>query len=102
MWALGILLYQLATNNYPFDASSNKSLEKTIKENKPKDVPQAVPNILRNLIDMLLQKDPQYRPDAASILKFPEIRDYVHKLVNKLKTIDSQMAEKILTQLEQI
>ncbi len=61
-----------------------------------------MPIIIRYLIEILLIKDPECRPDAASILKLPEIRDYVHKLVNKLNTIDFQMAKKISTQLEEI
>jgi serine/threonine protein kinase len=68
MWALGILLYQLTTKTHPFDTSNNLKLRQDIKDNKPKNLPKGVSITIRYLIDVLLQKDPKSRSDAATIL----------------------------------
>jgi serine/threonine protein kinase len=63
MWALGIILYELATRQHPI------SKETDITDGNPIKIPSTVPPLIRALIAKLLEKNPAKRPSAAEVLK---------------------------------
>jgi serine/threonine protein kinase len=62
MWALGIILFELATKKHPI------SKENDITDGKPIEIPSTVPPLIRALIAKLLEKNPESRPSAAELL----------------------------------
>jgi serine/threonine protein kinase len=89
MWALGIILYELATKKHPI------SKESDITDENPLQIPSTVPPLLRNLIALLLDKNPATRPSAVELLNQPELKEPLMNLFNKIQAIDSEMASKI-------
>ena len=90
MWALGIILHELATKTLPFNNESE------ILSPQKVDVPSTVPPLIRSLICILLDKNPETRPDAEQLLNQPELLEAVKDLGNKIKEVDPEMAQKIM------
>jgi serine/threonine protein kinase len=76
MWALGIILCELATKKHPI------SLETQITDANPLEIPSTIPPLLRTLIANLLDKNPATRPSAIEVLKLPDVNGAVMNLVN--------------------
>jgi serine/threonine protein kinase len=76
MWALGIILYELATKKHPI------SKETDITDGNPIEIPPSVHPLIRDLIEKLLDKNPETRPSAAELLNKPEMKEAVMNLVN--------------------
>jgi len=73
-YALGIVLYELATGEIPFEDMYPGEVMKMHLEKQlvpPKDINDRVPDWLNELIEKLLEKDPANRPaDAMEIASF--------------------------------
>ena len=41
---------------------------------------------------MLLEKDPENRPDASTLMQTNEVQKLINVLINKIKKEDSEMA----------
>lgn len=68
LYALGILLYELLTGNVPFDGATVLGVLHSHLYEKPIPVRSKRPEIpepLESLVNRLLEKDPQHRPDSA-------------------------------------
>jgi len=65
-WALGILLYEMATGTFPFDGRTGFELSSAILREDPKEPPGSVPADLRGVIFRCLQKSPADRYQRAS------------------------------------
>ncbi len=50
IWALGILLYQLAENKLPFDRKTDLEMLNAIKDSEPPQLSDTVPDLIRYLI----------------------------------------------------
>ncbi len=49
---------------------------------------------------MLLQKETENRPDTKALLSIKIVEEAVHKLPNKIKSIDSEIKDKIINQID--
>jgi tetratricopeptide (TPR) repeat protein len=70
IFALGIILYELATGHHPFEADSPLAVLHAIVAQTPVPVAQLNPEIsapLADLIHRMLQKDARLRPSAAEV-----------------------------------
>lgn len=69
MWSFGVILYQLCTYKYPFEANSQSILMSKITKGSYKALPDAYSADLRGIIDMCLCKDQHLRCSATELLK---------------------------------
>ena len=71
MWALGIILYQLVGSyNLPFPCKNEFDLTIAIRDNDPDlaSLPPTVSPFIKNTIKALLEKNPEARPDAQTLI----------------------------------
>lgn len=72
IYSLGMVFYELATGSPPYrpDDSLSKVLETilSVSPQEPKSLNPEIPPRLNRLIMEMLNKNPQYRPDASSVL----------------------------------
>ena len=95
IWALGVILYELATLKLPFIATNQlalvnkiiKDIPNSIKNNKNND------NDLSSIINLMLIKDPNSRPNIKSIL----MNDIIYK-----KAKESEMIKLLNSELDRI
>src|SRR5688572_8269757 len=66
IWALGVLLYEIATGTRPFAGQSRFELSSSILNDPPRPLPAAVPVTLRAVIDRCLEKQPARRYQSAN------------------------------------
>jgi NIMA (never in mitosis gene a)-related kinase len=68
MWAMGVILYELCTREYPYDAPSVDELKNKVIESKAPAIPGSVGNSFGKIIRQCLQKKPELRPDIEKII----------------------------------
>ncbi len=66
IWALGVLIYELAAGLKPFGGQTTAELFSAILRDAPRPVPDRVPGELRMVIERCLEKDPERRYQHAS------------------------------------
>ncbi len=82
MWALGIILYQLVSfNNHPFAKQDDKNnlfaLINNIQNKDPAPLPESVSPFNRKTIKALLEKNPESRLDAKTLINQDEVQVYI-------------------------
>jgi serine/threonine-protein kinase len=75
VWALGVLLCEMATGGKPFDGTTTGEIFAAILRDEPCALPWAVPSELQGLIRRCLETAPDARPQAA------EVRDALKGIV---------------------
>ena len=66
VWALGVLLYELATGDRPFQGKTKFEVTSAILEQPPRPLPESVPAGLRSVIERCLAKEPVERYQRGS------------------------------------
>ncbi len=66
VWALGVLLYELATGDRPFRGQTKFEVTSAILEQPPRPLPESVPAGLRSVIERCLAKEPGERYQRGS------------------------------------
>jgi serine/threonine-protein kinase len=79
IWALGVLLYELASGSVPFEGPTSFATATAILEESPAPLPGTVPPGLRQIIARCLSKDPATRWASAG-----EVRDALRRLARDL------------------
>ncbi|GBG29750.1 Protein kinase, putative [Hondaea fermentalgiana] len=74
IWALGCVVYQMATLNVPFFANNQIALARKIVGEDIRPMPSHYSKDLHFLVHKMLEKDPQNRPDAQQILNYGPVR----------------------------
>ena len=93
VWALGCVLYELATLNHPFEGGTQVEIyEKIIKE-KYKAINSEYSLDLKKMIDILLEKDEFKRPKIKEILNMKIVIDRANKYKIELKIEDNKEPE---------
>lgn len=67
-WCMGVILFKLATNSYPFGACNDKNLDKNI-ESCRYTTPQNINPEIRRLIDSLIKYSPKDRILAEDLVR---------------------------------
>jgi len=66
VWALGVMLYAMLSNTYPFDGESIQALYYNIVKSKP-HLSRFLPAKAATLLESMLRKEPQQRPTLADV-----------------------------------
>ncbi|KAA6400880.1 MAG: putative SNF1A/AMP-activated protein kinase [Streblomastix strix] len=69
MWSVGVVLFQLATHEYPIKANSLLDLQKKMKMQRIEQFKLIKDNLLRDLLTKLLEFDPNKRFSAEQALQ---------------------------------
>ncbi|KAJ3189597.1 Serine/threonine-protein kinase Nek1, partial [Irineochytrium annulatum] len=67
VWGLGLVLYELATRSYPFEAASLRAVVQKITKTEPPAPSPSYSKVLRSTIRLLLTKDPRGRPSMSQL-----------------------------------
>ena len=65
VWALGVLLYQLLSGQYPFGGQTSYELSSAILSSPPRELPARVPPQVRAVVARCLTRDPPRRYQQA-------------------------------------
>ena len=80
VWAIGCILYELCTFNYPFNAKSQGALLLKILNSQPEKIDNNYySKDLQNMINLLLNKNYELRPSCRDILKMKIILEKAKK-----------------------
>ena len=71
------------------------SIINDIREKPFKPLPSGVSPFIKELLSKLLEKDPNSRPDANTLLSDPQIKEYAVKVIKKLALEDFDSALKL-------
>eukprot|EP00698_Gefionella_okellyi_P017900 TRINITY_DN5309_c0_g1_i1.p1 TRINITY_DN5309_c0_g1~~TRINITY_DN5309_c0_g1_i1.p1 ORF type:complete len:968 (-),score=200.79 TRINITY_DN5309_c0_g1_i1:40-2943(-) len=77
IWALGCVLYEITTLRHAFDGQNLPALVLKILRGVYPPIPDSYSQGLRELIDWMLQKRPEDRPDIDAVLSFPCVKDRI-------------------------
>ena len=90
IWALGCVLYECATLNHAFDASSLNGLACKIVKGRYPPVPSRYSKHLSDLVGAMLATSPSQRPTLEAILRRPFVRKHVRGFFADLARRPSQ------------
>ena len=68
MWALGVIIYELFSNQLPFKGPTFNDTMNLIREKEPAPLPSTVSPFIKEIIAKLLDKNPENRPEAKELL----------------------------------
>ncbi|WIA11274.1 hypothetical protein OEZ85_011398 [Tetradesmus obliquus] len=86
-WALGCVLYELASLRRAFDGGSLPALVVKILRGRYPPLPGRYSAQLRGLVGALLQQDPQARPSIDTILRMPYVKTHLAKYAQHVMRI---------------
>ena len=59
-----------------------------IKDNKPAPLPKTVTPWIKDIVDALLDKNPDNRPDTEALIIKDEIKVYIEKIISSISRSD--------------
>ena len=81
MWSLGVLLYRIASNKFPFDANNLGQLAMKITAGSFPPLPPIYTPLLHHLVASMLQLEPEHRADTAMLTNSPIVVEHREKLL---------------------
>jgi NIMA (never in mitosis gene a)-related kinase len=75
IWALGVVLYELVSLVQPFLCNNIAATILKIVSGNPEPLPEKLSAGVRDVVDKILQKKPQSRPSAGSLLELPVVSE---------------------------
>ena len=79
VWALGCILYELCTYRHPFNATNHGALILKILKTNPEPILASYSSKLQKLVDEILEKNYEKRPNCWDILNKPVIIEKAKK-----------------------
>ncbi|CAG5114726.1 unnamed protein product [Candidula unifasciata] len=106
IWSIGCIMYELCTLEHAFSGQGLMHIMYKIVDKDPPELPSKYSNELNEIIKKILVKDPDLRPSAAEVLKFPYIARHRAKMKDTLTdeykakhNISPETAEREATEL---
>eukprot|EP00002_Diphylleia_rotans_P007027 TRINITY_DN164_c0_g1_i5.p1 TRINITY_DN164_c0_g1~~TRINITY_DN164_c0_g1_i5.p1 ORF type:complete len:474 (+),score=111.83 TRINITY_DN164_c0_g1_i5:51-1472(+) len=84
IWALGVLLYEIACLKYPYDAANVKDLAKKVVKGQYQKLPKQYSKELTQVIADMLVLEPAKRPSIDEVLAFAPIVKRLPALIREL------------------
>ena len=84
VWSLGILFFELALLDVPFNANNLLGLVQKVVNQAPKRIPNHYSKEFRELGMSMLQKNPLRRPDIKYVLKKPFLKHHMTHLFKEV------------------
>eukprot|EP00854_Cymbomonas_tetramitiformis_P010702 gene10702-12659_t len=94
-WALGCLLYEMATFTVPFEARSLEELRYRVLRGKYNPLPETYSQDLHHLVRVMLDPEPSHRPSITQVMELPAVKSRLD-LVDKGRTPPSTAASVLL------
>ena len=95
IWSLGCILYELCTLKHAFEAGNMNQLLMNIVRGRYTPIPAQYSEDLKNLVNRMLTKEPEKRPNINQILATPFIKEKLSKFLDKTM-LDYEMQHTIL------
>ena len=73
VWALGVLLYEMAALRHPFLGATERSLRDRVLRGQYEPLPPCYSAPLRDMVRLLLAVDPRHRPCMDQVLACPAV-----------------------------
>ena len=89
IWSAGVILYEMLTGNYPFEAETIYGLITSIQQNEATPLPENIPQEIRVIVEKALQKNSTKRFQTAR-----EMRLAVEKAIYRLKATTTEYSIK--------
>ena len=74
LWSLGVLIYKIYCDSYPFNGRNKRELYFNIKKGKYK-IPVNISNNIKNIINNLIVVDPMQRINCEIVLQSPWLKE---------------------------
>ncbi len=74
IWSLGCVLYEMVALRPPFQATNHLALAKKIIQGNIDRIPQRYSEDLQNVINWMLNKEPERRPNVDDLMGIPKIQ----------------------------
>ena len=97
IWSLGVLLYEMATFMYPYNAHNARDLSVKVCNAKAPNIPSTYSKELSNVIHSMLVHNPLQRPSVEDILKMPSVQKRLSLINPFLAAIQHSEANLIQT-----
>mmetsp|Transcript_37427 Transcript_37427/g.87649 ORF Transcript_37427/g.87649 Transcript_37427/m.87649 type:complete len:727 (+) Transcript_37427:92-2272(+) len=93
IWALGVVLYELACLKVPFQAGNLPAMALMICTSEPQPMPDEFSEGLTDLVKGLLEKDPTKRPAVGKVLHTPYVQQFMGEDLLRLVTQEVAAAQ---------
>jgi len=95
IWSLGVLLYEMATFDYPYVARNAKDLSIKVCSSNPPKMPSFYSKELYRVIMLMLSKNPINRPSVNELLALPCILNKMH-MINSFSSLIEQSSTNLI------
>ena len=97
IWSLGVLLYEMATFSYPYNARNARDLSVKVCSTKAPHIPSSYSRELSNVIQTMLVHNPAQRPSVEGILSMPAVQKRIYLIKPFLAAVQHSEANLLQT-----
>ncbi|XP_005105732.1 serine/threonine-protein kinase Nek11 [Aplysia californica] len=84
VWSIGCIMYELCTLEHAFIGQGLMAVMYKIVEKEPPDLPKKYSKDIDDVFKKMLIKDPEKRPSATEVTKFPHVARHMAKMKDLL------------------